>query len=444
LENKLVDLAPSIAKHLQVHEEFMKASSSNSKSLSELKTRLGESQDSLREVANSYYAECTGLGRESLGDWLKEVKPFHWIVEFPSVMNSGGFDVVIGNPPYIKKSSIPKPTLRSLIGYLCQDLPDFYATCVERSKSLLKATGRMSMIVMLSLSFGTGFQKLRSLIIRPDELSTWWSTFGKLPSSLFRGKVKVRNTIFSLGPGVGFHSTKHNIFTSGSRGWLFENLEFSRVPFTAEGTPIRGGLANEVLTRLATSKGKILTGANSIYLRPTGQYWFPVVPVPPPILNENLEPSEAVDPGVNAIGIDANESAELAIAILAGKIGFAWWGATGDDFHCKPMESIHPRLFVQELWSDPNAIELSKKVSAQGSLNYFARKNDGDWYVNIRWSSACSSTDDFDKFVLDQLGLSSEWRKINIWYRQTMRSSGDSSSSVNLSNEQVQRLGLGF
>jgi hypothetical protein len=442
LENKLVDLAPTLAKHVQKHAEFMEASIYNSGNLSSLKEGLRVSQDSLRHAANTYYAECANLGTEALEKWLVETKPFHWIVEFPSVIASGGFDVVIGNPPYIKKADIPKPTERAMVGFYCQDLPNFYATCVERSKSLLKETGRFSMIVMLSLSFGTGFQKLRSLVIRPDEIVTWWSTFGKLPSSLFMGKVKVRNTILSLGPGKGFNATKHNIFTSASRTWLFESLEFANTPFTLEGAPIRGGLANGILSRIAHSGGKILRGTESIYLRPTGQYWYPVIASQPPVLNESLEISDPRDLGVKAIPLDTNESKEIAVAILAGKIGFAWWGATGDDFHCKPVESVSVRLLVRQLWNDSNAKHLARKVAEHGVRNFFARKNDGDWYVNIRWSSACLSTDLFDAYVLKELELSEEWRNLHIWYRQTMRSSGDSASSVDLDKEQVQKLGL--
>jgi hypothetical protein len=271
---------------------------------------------------------------------------------------------------------------------------------------------------------------------------TWWSTYGNLPSSLFKGEVKVRNTILSLGPGNGFQATKHNIFTAASRSWLFDSLEFRETPLTSEGAPLRGGLANNVLSALASSGGKILQGTELIYLRPTGRYWFPVMPIQPPLLDKSLEPTKPKDFGVTAIVLDAKENQQLAVAIRAGKIGFAWWGATGDDFHCLPSQSIAPRLFVSELWGNSTAQDLAKEVIDQGMKKYFARKNSGDCYVNIRWSSASLATDKFDMFVLQELGLASEWRNLNIWYRQTMRSSGDNASSVTLSKEQVASLGL--
>ena len=33
-------------------------------------------------------------------DAIKQRVPFHWILEFPEIMNTGGFDAIVGNPPY--------------------------------------------------------------------------------------------------------------------------------------------------------------------------------------------------------------------------------------------------------------------------------------------------------------------------------------------------------
>ncbi len=41
------------------------------------------------------------------GDKASALNPFSWEEEFPSVMSSGGFDVVVGNPPYVRIQRIP-------------------------------------------------------------------------------------------------------------------------------------------------------------------------------------------------------------------------------------------------------------------------------------------------------------------------------------------------
>lgn len=44
--------------------------------------------------------------RKRIEDWLTgereaPIKPLHWVLEFPEVMGNGGFDAVVGNPPFI-------------------------------------------------------------------------------------------------------------------------------------------------------------------------------------------------------------------------------------------------------------------------------------------------------------------------------------------------------
>ena len=44
--------------------------------------------------------------------WLKSHQPFHWFVEFYGIMQSGGFDVIIGNPPYVELSQVAEYSIR--------------------------------------------------------------------------------------------------------------------------------------------------------------------------------------------------------------------------------------------------------------------------------------------------------------------------------------------
>ena len=41
-------------------------------------------------------------------------KAFDWKKEFPEIMKDGGFDVVIGNPPYVSASNMDYKSLRQL------------------------------------------------------------------------------------------------------------------------------------------------------------------------------------------------------------------------------------------------------------------------------------------------------------------------------------------
>lgn len=435
LDNELVTLGPDISDHVALYRRFQNASIANDERLNTLKVEVALSQSRLTRAADNYYAECAGMGPEEFKTWRDEVLPFHWSIEFPHVMSKGGFDVIIGNPPYIKKSEVPVATSRSLIGFSCQELPDFYAVCVERSQSLLNAQGRMSMIVMLSLSFGPGFERLRNLLIKPDKTAIWWSTFGKRPDSLFRG-VQVRNTIFSSGPGEGAFGTKHNMFSSDSRKWLFDAVEHFDLILGDMKVPIRAGIASSIVDRLPVKVRPISEGSQVAYLRGTAQYWFPVMPFRPPVLGGSLKMLRESDNLVRSFRMDEREPVAMAVAVLAGKIGYLWWCATGDDLNVLSSQTLVPRRFIDELWGDPVAIELAQAVVEAGRDHCFASKNAGAMYINIRWTSARQVSDQFDRYVLAKLDLASSWRHLNVWYRQTMRSSGDNSNSSKLSRGQ--------
>ena len=49
--------------------------------------------------------------------WRASHQPFHWFVEFYGVMSKGGFDIVVGNPPYVEYSKIKDE-------YTVKGLPD--------------------------------------------------------------------------------------------------------------------------------------------------------------------------------------------------------------------------------------------------------------------------------------------------------------------------------
>jgi len=73
--------------------------------------------------------------------------PFNWQDEFSSVMDRGGFDVVIGNPPYIRQEQLSefKPLWQK--NFECYDgVADIYVYFFERGLQLLKEGGFLAYI----------------------------------------------------------------------------------------------------------------------------------------------------------------------------------------------------------------------------------------------------------------------------------------------------------
>ena len=84
---------------------------------------------------------------------LVRVHAFDWPVQFQSIMKAGGFDAVIGNPPYIRIQTLQESDPES-VNYLNEHYAaaakgnyDIYVVFVERALSLLNPAGRMGYIL---------------------------------------------------------------------------------------------------------------------------------------------------------------------------------------------------------------------------------------------------------------------------------------------------------
>jgi hypothetical protein len=431
LDNQLANLEESMDHHLEIYEKFLSSSTENGQVNSRWKSELLESEQKLRSSADDYYAECTGQGKEEYEAWSGKVLPFHWSIEFPSVFANGGFDVVIGNPPYIKKQDVPKETRQALTGFRTQDLPDFYAVCLERSDQLRNSTSRKSMIVMLSFAFSPSFEKIRELSFR--EGAAWVSTYGKRPDALFRG-VQVVNTIICHGPGVHLHGTSHQIFNAVKREWLFESLSYHPLKLTDSLIPIRAGIASPLAEAFLGTPGQThRRGHETVFLRPTGRYWMPVLPAQPPVLNSGtLEVIEPADSRVNVVPLNNGENPELVVSLLASKLGFLWWSSVGDDFDTMVSQTIPPRNLLSRTGHSNQLLSLARTVMLKAHTAAFGSKNAGAVYVNVRWTDLSEDLDAFARELLLELDLLSHWRALNIWYRMTMRSGGENTNSVSI------------
>lgn len=85
---------------------------------------------------------------------LKDERPFIWSIEFPEIFfDCGGFDVVIGNPPYLRQEHIVDPTHRlgpklykeALQEMVRLDFPDYFAKSpaeLDKFQSSRRPSGR--------------------------------------------------------------------------------------------------------------------------------------------------------------------------------------------------------------------------------------------------------------------------------------------------------------
>ena len=105
---------------------------------------------------------------------------FHWHLEFPEVFEEGGFDVVLGNPPWGQKqiegeklvSKFVRGTYSSVAGTF-----DWFRLFVERGLSLLRNRGRFGMVLPDTILL-KNYESTRQYLLEHTamEAITWWGT----------------------------------------------------------------------------------------------------------------------------------------------------------------------------------------------------------------------------------------------------------------------------
>lgn len=95
-------------------------------------------------------------GNSLIADPAFTDRPFDWTTAFPEVVARGGFDVVIGNPPYVRMEHLKpiKPYLSEHYA-VADDRTDLYAYFFEKGVAILKTGGRLGYISS-STFFKTG------------------------------------------------------------------------------------------------------------------------------------------------------------------------------------------------------------------------------------------------------------------------------------------------
>lgn len=223
-EMQLVAMAYETFKYVQLNQN------EDMVSFKKAKQGLKERLASLNELLNRHMYGGINIPYKQ---WLSSHQPFHWLAEFYQIIKgNGGFDVIIGNPPYVEYTRRNKETGKSIAeiyqlhGYHTINCSNLYAFVTERSIQISKNRDNIGFIVPLTLASNNNMAELRNLISILG--ISWYSHYEVRPAKLFEG-AEQRLTIFLIR-----NSSKNQIFSTSIQRWhsehrhlLFQSLKYA-------------------------------------------------------------------------------------------------------------------------------------------------------------------------------------------------------------------------
>jgi len=322
------------------------------KDFAEAKQELQRRLKTLEDELNRYLANEYGVNAAKLtpyAKWIVSHKPFHWFIEFYRIMNSGGFDVIIGNPPYVELNDLRDYKIR---GYSCEASGNLYALVIERCASLGRNEGRQGYIVPVSSVSTDRYETLQQLLLKRED---HFSSYDDRPSRLFDGLEHIRLTIHLIGRPASLpklFSTRYNKWITDERPALFSKLIFTKtLPALVDGTlpKLCSETEESIIRKFASQQRKLYgffrrAGQHQVFYSRKVGYFLQVLDFEPRVLDgqgRRRPPSEFKE-----LRFDSDDDANLALCCLNSNL-FYWFVTVFSD--CRHVNKREVEAFPIDL-----------------------------------------------------------------------------------------------
>lgn len=307
--------------------------------------------------------------------WLQTHQPFHWFAEFYEIIHDkGGFDVIIGNPPYVEYSKIK--SVYKINNLQTEDCGNLYAFVIERSHQLLNKNAYFGMIIPLSICCGERMALLRKFSAENME-NTFISNFEIFPSKLFEGAFQrvtiIMGTISSNKSNFRNVSKLHRWY-SIERENLIAKINYTKVD-KKEVLPLFGKFQSpihlKIIERISKSKKTVAhfcVKSNPkyfIYYQEATNYWMKAA-TRIPFYRKN---GKVTSPAHGRFLYFEKEKIALStLALLNSSLFYLWYITFSDGFH---LSDMLVRNFPSEenLLQNETLLRLGKKLEKDIEMN---------------------------------------------------------------------------
>ena len=363
-DNRLTSLKEEAENVKHLFSQFQKQQTSFSSAADPTnKQRLQRRFKDLEDELNLYLAEKCNIDVNNgfdYSNWSNSHKPFHWFIAFYGILQEGGFDIIIGNPPYLELRQADYIPLTELVSYETRAI---HAMCIDRSLQLLNQQGCMSMIVPLSLVCTRRMGIIQNLLEK--ERSVWYANYSWRPGKLF-DTVNNALTIFIANPSnqQETFSTNYQKWSSEHRDLLMNSVNYVEIPrhrpaFWAPklGNGCEAGVLEKFIRintvlQLFTSRSQ-----HKIYYRVAGGlYWKVFTDFPPPF---TVDGEAGNSTAKRSFSVETSEILKPVIALLSSDL-FWWWYTITSDCRNLSTSDINNFPTPKSALYDPQLVELGR------------------------------------------------------------------------------------
>lgn len=128
-------------------------------------------------------------------DEEKIINPMDYSAAFPDIIRKGGFDAIVGNPPWVDIKELPPNHVKYYFTkYACsENRINLYALFIEKCLKLIKPSGMIGYIIPNSILYQSSYKKLRFKILNDFSIQE----IIRLPDNTFK-KVKAETVILTI------------------------------------------------------------------------------------------------------------------------------------------------------------------------------------------------------------------------------------------------------
>ena len=377
-DNTMERITAEAASVQTIFDEYrQKQTEGDGSNIAEKKLELRGKLRDIESELNKYLAEQHGVSvhkKQAYSKWLASAKPFHWFVEFYSIMQRGGFDVVIGNPPYVVYS--PKTVNYKIEGQNYRTLPtkNLYAFVFERSIELASRKAPVGLIIQLTCMSSERLPSLQDFLL--SRCGIYTVPFPRRPESVFEGvEMPVAIVLSMPGRGNTFTSSTVNRFYTQERENAMALLSLVEHSIRIDGYRIAkiGSLTERnIYEKLSRHRAVLeaLVGNGSecvMYYQEACRYWVKAS-FGLPFFRRNG--AEIMPPHGRIIAFNNREATAFAACLMNSSLFYWFYSAFSDCEHIN--DKLLRRFTIPARWEKTGWIELSDQLS--GSLAQHAQR----------------------------------------------------------------------